>query len=426
MNQPSGTTRNVRRGFTFTEVMFAVIILGVGFVMIAAILPVAIQQSKLSVDEATAAAVTQAALNTITTSAPSIVTGGTGKYHASPYTLFPPTRPAANGVGKGTVFYFGQTSVGSTGEPDNTGRAKHDANNDFLTVDQQINLMMGSMIYNTDPRFGWVAFYQRDSIDATGTGSPFARLTILVMQSKLKANYSAAFDTTNAVTPDPSVGDFPVIAPVPPAPATPKRVDSGHPLVGTFRPQVVWVFLTERLDKPDILTFVNSGTNPTGIAYEPRAGEGAFIIIADDKVGAGTLPTSPPYVRQPGDLNSHVYRLGAPSTDFPGSYELESGYDMNYYKVQGSTTLNSAPYNENIPYADESLPANQIPPYYPSGRSVGTGKPAMAYIVGRGLPLGAAAEDDDSTSWRPGNGTNIPTGAVQDVSVYQCNIPIPQ
>ena len=40
-----------RRGFSFAEVMFAVVVLGVGFIMIAAIFPVAISQSQASVGE---------------------------------------------------------------------------------------------------------------------------------------------------------------------------------------------------------------------------------------------------------------------------------------------------------------------------------------------------------------------------------------
>src|SRR5678815_107629 len=42
-----------RRGVTFTEVMFAVILLGIGFIMVAAIFPVAIQQSQANLEDAT-------------------------------------------------------------------------------------------------------------------------------------------------------------------------------------------------------------------------------------------------------------------------------------------------------------------------------------------------------------------------------------
>src|SRR3954470_8053424 len=50
-----------RRGFTFTEVMFAVILLGIGFIMLAGIFPVAIQQTQTNVEESTGANVARSA-----------------------------------------------------------------------------------------------------------------------------------------------------------------------------------------------------------------------------------------------------------------------------------------------------------------------------------------------------------------------------
>src|SRR3982750_1586315 len=50
-----------RRGFSFAEVMFAVVIMGVGFIMIAALFPVAIRQSKSTTDETISAANARAA-----------------------------------------------------------------------------------------------------------------------------------------------------------------------------------------------------------------------------------------------------------------------------------------------------------------------------------------------------------------------------
>src|SRR5438094_10393216 len=53
--------RAFRRGFTFTEVMFAVILLGIGFIMLAGMFPVAIQQTQTNVEESTASTIAQAA-----------------------------------------------------------------------------------------------------------------------------------------------------------------------------------------------------------------------------------------------------------------------------------------------------------------------------------------------------------------------------
>src|SRR4051794_14613443 len=51
------------RGFSFTEIMFAVIILGIGFIMVAAIFPVAIQQAKSTTEETSAAALARGMAN---------------------------------------------------------------------------------------------------------------------------------------------------------------------------------------------------------------------------------------------------------------------------------------------------------------------------------------------------------------------------
>src|SRR5439155_25661815 len=48
--------RNGRRGFSFIEVLFAVMILGIGFIMIAGIFPVAISQTASSQEETIGAA----------------------------------------------------------------------------------------------------------------------------------------------------------------------------------------------------------------------------------------------------------------------------------------------------------------------------------------------------------------------------------
>ena len=53
------------RGFSFPEVLFAVVVLGIGFIMIAAIFPVAIQQSKMTQDESAGAGVARASVTEV-------------------------------------------------------------------------------------------------------------------------------------------------------------------------------------------------------------------------------------------------------------------------------------------------------------------------------------------------------------------------
>src|SRR5215208_2175842 len=54
--------RNHKSAFSLTEVMFAVIVLGIGFILIAAIFPVSISQSRVTVEETTGAANARSAL----------------------------------------------------------------------------------------------------------------------------------------------------------------------------------------------------------------------------------------------------------------------------------------------------------------------------------------------------------------------------
>ena len=62
-NPPQGRRRRSAAGFSFTEVLFAVMILGIGFIMIAAIFPVALSQTKLTTEEAAAATQTVGAVH---------------------------------------------------------------------------------------------------------------------------------------------------------------------------------------------------------------------------------------------------------------------------------------------------------------------------------------------------------------------------
>ncbi|MEA2709978.1 MAG: hypothetical protein QOF78_2579, partial [Phycisphaerales bacterium] len=52
-------------GYSFPEVLFAVVVLGIGFIMIAGIFPVAIQQSKATADETVGATAARAGVATV-------------------------------------------------------------------------------------------------------------------------------------------------------------------------------------------------------------------------------------------------------------------------------------------------------------------------------------------------------------------------
>src|SRR4051812_32414628 len=59
--------RRPRRGFAFTEILFAVMVLALGFIMIAAMFPVTIRQTQSTMEEATAASVAKGAMDYLQT-----------------------------------------------------------------------------------------------------------------------------------------------------------------------------------------------------------------------------------------------------------------------------------------------------------------------------------------------------------------------
>ena len=142
----AGTTLHRRRGFSFAEVMFAVVILGVGFIMVAAIFPIAAAQTKSTIDESVAAQIARSAFHTIqssTTSTDYIPDGNTHSY------------------------------------------------GDATALNDPWKKLSGSMICAADQRYAWVPFYQ-----CFKTGSPIM-FTVLVVRRSLHDIYTET-DTNTA------------------------------------------------------------------------------------------------------------------------------------------------------------------------------------------------------------------------------------
>src|SRR5688572_24912323 len=70
--------RRRQGGFNFAEVLFAVMILGIGFIMTAAIFPVALVQTKLTQEETAAASVARGGANYLEQIATNTTLPGTG------------------------------------------------------------------------------------------------------------------------------------------------------------------------------------------------------------------------------------------------------------------------------------------------------------------------------------------------------------
>ena len=159
--------RRRRGGFSFAEVMFAVIILGIGFIMVAAIFPVAIQQTRLTVDESTAAGIARDAAALLQRIAVGSETAA-GTPPTQP--LFPKSGTAGNPASVYSVRSLGypQPAGGGTDPPDDLWQR-----------------IRGDAIVSGDPRFAWAALYSRED------GSQFVRLYLIVLQQRTRDTFES-------------------------------------------------------------------------------------------------------------------------------------------------------------------------------------------------------------------------------------------
>ena len=117
-----------RRGFTFTEILFAVLILGIGFILVAAIFPVALRQTQVTSEETVAATIGKGGVSYL------------AKYNTQSY--WSATAAAADGL----VHPIGPTAVASEPIPTNTTLWP---------------LISGNLILPSDPRYAWIPMYRQ-------------------------------------------------------------------------------------------------------------------------------------------------------------------------------------------------------------------------------------------------------------------------
>jgi type II secretory pathway pseudopilin PulG len=157
---PIADCRLRRGGFSFTEVLFAVMILGIGFIMVAAIFPVAIQQAKTSAEETTGGAVARGAANYLDRVASNS------------------TMPATENVVVGPDY---------DGRPPYPAAPGFDVDSDNVTI---ATALRGSLVVAGDSRYGWLPLYRRagNPADST-TWQPFAQVFMIPVQVRNKTEY---------------------------------------------------------------------------------------------------------------------------------------------------------------------------------------------------------------------------------------------
>lgn len=386
-----------RRGFSFTEVMFAVIVLGIGFIMIAAIFPVAIQQGKLNSEETSATAVAREALTYLSQvgansdslfpdsqGGPLLPATGDytlaapGPYPGRVYSLRDP-QPAGTGT-----FPLGSPPNPVVPDPANPGN-KIPMNPPLGTppVDQLYKLIKGSLIVPSDPRFAFVALYRRDGNPKDrSTWSPFAQVWLIPVTTRSRSTYTPAADVGTATAPPPGT-------------------------IFNLQSRLVKVSI-------DLPTGGTYSINPTGgyvlrnwttaaSPYTPNSlVEGCYIIIANDQINA---PLVSSVAVNAGHMNGRIYHVGgrrpdlddtansppqfiaydlAPDGDFVPDCGANGKFDPN---PVGSTTPD--------PNSDDIVNIGVTTGTYHNASG-----PADAYILGSDLSTGT------------------PTGKAQDISAF--------
>ena len=175
-----------RGGFSFAEVLFAVIILGVGFILVAAIFPVAIQQTQSTVEDAAAAAAARQAagvISAVPTAVPNpqyLPFPTSAQLMTNPsvavaqLTLFPPTvkayvPPPATAIPTAGTVPPPAIVVPFTGP--------------------RLDAVRGNLVNATDGRFAYVPFYRREN------GAPVAQLIVIAVTARNRP----VFDPLNDV-----------------------------------------------------------------------------------------------------------------------------------------------------------------------------------------------------------------------------------
>lgn len=402
-----GSGRARQAGFNFTEVLFAVMILGIGFIMIAAIFPVAIQQTKLTGEEVQASTTGRGGVNYAQQ------LGLTAQ--ALPVTVLaaavppgPPGAPAIMIPDGHTISVPGMvSSLRDFRIPDPDG----DPATAPFAGDVRDNLwrqMSGNLILPSDNRVGFVVMYRRgmtfyndpeDTAVINGNPEPvdaplphdspfiqrsahaYAQFYVVAVQSRSTSVFELGRDARR----------WPNDGPGPTASAD----------VGTLEPLLVFVTLYEGDLRPDRIAFHESEADGANVTEVDAAAEGAYVIISDDQfpVGVDGDPTTTLVFETYGTANGRTYRLGSKVEGEQGMWELAPGEDMKY-----STGANPADPSDDI---HENIPPRQVDPNepVPSG-----GRPAVAFLVGRGY-----ADPTDPAAGRD--------GPSQAIGVYSGIVP---
>lgn len=366
---------NVRRhahtrqgGFSFTEILFAVMILGIGFIMVAAMFPVAIHQTEANNQETITAAVARSSSNYLTQLAAmplpnATIAGYPSVTTATPSILLPTFPNAQLPLANQFTLPPNQSSMVVPGQVWTMYDARDAWQYSFTSgggTASHYSVLWTSiaknMIQPDDSRFGWAAMYRRDLIvrgppNSTGTSiapATFAQVIVIGARCRSRQFYDPQIDLPNPPT-------------AKPCPLLPTL--AGNLFSGATGSTGTGVVLT-----PPAFAGGTSYLDFKNVGFPAALTEMSYVVICDDNI--------PIAKASHGTLNGRIFRVGTTPTG-GSAWPLLPGSDV---VASDQVTLNNM-----------AKDAGQLPQF-------------NVLIVGRG---------------RSGTG-----GPAQDVTAYTTFLPI--
>lgn len=242
-------------------------ILGIGFIMIAAVFPVALRQTQQSGEETVASTIAKGGAAVLS----DIAAMPDPRYPLPPVTN-PPTPPTTYLPVTGTI-------NGPFG--------------DVVAAGDFWNAVSGNLILPSDNRYAWVPLYRRDP------GSPYAQIIVIACQVRNRTNYDGN-------------------APQPAANGADLYYNRG--MQPNLQAKAVLVTVTHNTTGgADTVTFApaTSGQN-----FVPAVAPGCYVVIAHDPFGPSVQAPIGPLT-----ANGYVYRVGNPVLNVANTWELQPGND---------------------------------------------------------------------------------------------------
>jgi hypothetical protein len=307
-NQQPATSCSFRPGFSFTEILFAVMILGIGFIMIAAMFPVAIKQTAATAEETVAAAIARSGADYLARNATDATMPSTT---ITPVPALPAGVVPASGVASAGNFW-GATS--------------------------------GNFILPSDTRYAWVPFYRRDA------GSAFAQVIVIGAQIRNRSTY----DSTD-------VGQLG-------GASNPANLQGRPVLViftdGSLNPNGT----PKNPPGPDLIQFKPAGSPD----FTGFVAEGSYVVIANDPGVLSPVDSTKTPSQVLHTANGYIYRVGNARPDLnlnPPAWELMPGNDMNGAVYKPTAPVNQGnilAYVVGRGYTDTVVANNNLSPTGPA------------------------------------------------------------